>query len=206
MPPLRRGDAGQGEDSEREVLVRARVLQEVRSRPSSSGNPPVRLAVNNDHADQSLLLLAPTVGVRRCVRGLCRPGRRGEDVALPVFEPRLRDRQASRAHRDDPGLGELVGPGGLRSRPAPGAVRQGPAARQARPHRGLDQPVADGSAASLILDCWCLTGLDRFRPGRLRRHRGSPQPCPPTLGARSAQPGRVREEEAPARSPRRLIM
>src|SRR5207249_11282319 len=32
----------------------------------------------------------------------------------------------------------------------------------AGPFRGLDQPTADGGAASLIFDCWCLT---RFNKG-----------------------------------------
>jgi hypothetical protein len=45
------------------------------------------------------------------------------------------------------------------------APRSGHSTHKRRPPsrsvRGLDQPTADGDAASLIFDCWCLTSFDR---------------------------------------------
>jgi hypothetical protein len=56
-----------------------------------------------------------------------------------------------------------------RLRDSPRALRQRVTAAQSRPRRGLDQPAAQGGAASLTSERRCLTRVDRFRDEAPRR-------------------------------------
>ena len=81
-------------------------------------------------------------------------------VAWNVALSQWRDRPVRK--EESPEAGVLAGAYATH----PEAFAMGPPTPRPVPAEGLDQPAAEGGVGSLIFRRWCLTRLDRFRPGR----------------------------------------